>query len=138
MKKVILSSLIAILALTVAAPALAAEGEGSIRGQQIKELVKVDVVNTDTGVAISFAINEGPIWPTLHLMDAWFEELMGRDWSIRDRVNITTESVTNGFAINIDGTQPQYVEKIQNQAALNLPSRINNILSILFANHGVI
>lgn len=140
MKKVILSSLVALLALTVATPAMAQTTEDTqlTRPQQVKELVEVDVVNTDTGVSISLTINEGPIMPTLHLCEIWAEELMGREWSARDRVNITSEAVTNGFALNIDGTQPQFVEKIQERVAeVNLPARISNLVLIFLANHGI-
>ena len=138
-KKVILGSLFAILALTTAGSAMAQETDADFnRIQQVKELVEVDVVNTDTGISVSFTISEGPIQPTLHLGEIYAEELMNRDLSARDRINITTESVSNGFAINIDGTEAKFVEKIQARAAgVNFPARINNLLLQFLANHGI-
>jgi len=139
MKKVILGSLFAILALTAAGSAMAQETNVELnRAQQIKNLVEVDVTNTDTGVSISLTINEGPIQPTLHLLDIYANELVGRTLSARDRVNVTTNLVSNGFTINIDGTQPQFVEKIQARAAgVNFPARISNLLLQFLANHGI-
>jgi hypothetical protein len=141
MKKLILASLVALMALTVAAPAMAAESTADVflnRPQQVKELTNVEVVYTETGVDINITVDEGPIWPTLHLFDIYANELDSRGYSAKDRIILSFSSITNGFAIHFDGTSEKWVEKIQrNFSQGTLPIKVAYPLSVFLANHGI-
>ena len=128
------------MALTLAGPAMAQETESAelTMIQQLKEQVNIEVNNTETGVTINFTIDEGPIEPTLHLLDIYANHLENRDYSARDRVNISFSSITNGFAMHIDGTQPKFVEKIQKRVSnVDFPARLKHRMVRFLGNHGI-
>jgi len=138
MKKVILSSLVALIALTVGLPAMAQTADTTplTRVQQLKQYANVNVNNTLNGIAIT--VTGTTFGYDQKLVNLFFEELFKRSWDVKDRINITISQIANGFQINIEGTQTKYVEKIQHRAEpLNLPAKINNLLLQFLANHGI-
>jgi len=138
MKKVILSSFIAILALAIALPVMAQETDSAplSRIQQFKQYANVDVINTANGIAIT--VTGTTFGYDQKLVNLYFEQLFKKSWSAKDRINVAVSQIANGFAINIDGTQPQYVEKIQQRAGqLDLPAKINSLLLQFLASHGI-
>jgi len=141
MKKLILASFVALMALTIAVPAMAAENTADVplnQGQQLKQLTNVEVVYTETGVDVNITIDEGPIWPTIHLAEIYANELSGRSKSAKDRINLSFSTITNGFAIHFDGTSEKWVEKIQkNFSQGTYPARLMFPFSTFLSNHGI-
>lgn len=141
MKKLILASLVALMTLTFAVPAMAAENTADIplsQGQQLKQLTNVEVVQTETGVDVNITIDEGPIWPTLHLAEIYANELAGRSKSAKDRIILSFSSITNGFAIHFDGSSEKWVEKIQkNFSEGTYPARLMFPFSAFLSKHGI-